>query len=363
MKTKNGKILILKIAVFLLLLSANVPVHAAGTPLIFSYQGRITDSSGNLLGGNGTTYYFKFSIWNNPTVALGSQLWPISPSVPTSFPITVRQGVFNANIGDTASGYPDVLDYNFSANKDIYLQVEVSSTGGAGTFETISPRQRISSALFAQVAGAVSGTGQSSFGTTTPIENAVITAESTSTSAVPLFIRAAAGQVADLFRMQDFSLNHLFSINSLGGIFGSSTLAIGPSVGNTSLMVNSGGSVGVGTALPGRKFNIFGVDSVPQFRISQSDSLFGEFYIDATGDLHLSSNSGNGGNTRMPNENLWVCSGGSCDASVVPTGEGNVVVETAVIFNNKFKLKQIDASTTVMYDSANNPIFEFDEGQ
>ncbi|MFA5830899.1 MAG: hypothetical protein WC878_03665 [Candidatus Paceibacterota bacterium] len=363
MKTKKRKILILKIAVFLLFLSISVSTRAAGTPLIFSYQGRLTDSSGNLVGGSGTAYYFKFSIWDNPTVSSGSQLWPIAPALPTSFSITVRQGVFNANIGDTDNGYPDALNYNFNSNKNIYLQVEVSATGGAGTFETISPRQRISSALFAQVAGAVSGMGQSSFGTTTPIENAIITAESTSTSAIPLFIRAAAGQVADLFRMQDFSLNHLFSINSLGGIFGSSTLAIGPSVGNTSFLVNSSGNVGVGTALPGRKFNVLGLDSVPQLRLSQTEALFGEFYVDAAGDLRLSSNSGNGGNTRMANENLWVCSGGSCDASVVPTGEGNVVVETAVIFNNKFKLKQIDASTTIMYDSADNPIFEFDEGQ
>jgi hypothetical protein len=353
--------LLFKILALFFLLAMHTPVYAAGTPLIFSYQGRITDASGNLLGGAGTNYYFKFSIWNNSTVGSGSKLWPKTD--PSSFATSVRQGVFNVNIGDTDNGYPHILDYNFNTDKNIYLQVEVSSSGGSGTFETLSPRQRISSAPFAQMAGVVSGTGQSSFGTTTPIENAVITIEATSTSAVPVVIRSFAGQVADIFKIQDFSLNNLFSINALGGLFGSSTLSIGPSVGNTSLIVNSGGSVGVGTATPGRKLNVFGTDSNPQLRLSQTEALFGEFYVDSAGDLRLSSNSGNGGNIRMQNENLWVCSGGSCDPSIAPSGSGNVVVETAVIFNNKFKLKQIDASTTIMYDTTDAPILEFDEGQ
>ena len=362
MEIKNPKkIIILLFAIVSFFLFANIPVYAAGTPLIFSYQGRLTNGSGELVGGSGTTYYFKFSIWNNSTVATGSKLWPTSD--PTSFGITVRQGVFNANVGDTAGGYPDALDYNFNTSKDIYLQVEVSSTGGAGTFETLSPRQRISSAVFAQVAGSVSGIGQSSFGTTTPIANSVVTVEATSTTATPITVRSFTGQLADLFKIQDFSLNHLFSIDALGGLFGSSTLAIGPSSGNTSLMVNSSGNVGVGTATPGSKFNVYGVDSVPQLRISQSSTLFGELYVDSTGDIRISSNSGNGGNVRMQDENLWICSGGSCDSSIVPAGQGNIIVETAVIFNNKFKLKQIDASTTVMYDSADNAILEFDEGQ
>ena len=361
MKTTKRQILILKLLALFLLFFMHFSAYASGTPLIFSYQGRITDSSGNLLGGSGTNYYFKFSIWDNPAVGSGTELWPASG--PSSFAISVHQGVFNANIGDTANGYPDALNFNFNTQKDIYLQVEVSSTGGAGTFEAITPRQRISSAPFAQVAGAVNGTGQSSFGTVTPFQNAVVSVQSTSTSATPVSIRGIAGQVADLLNIQDFSLNHLFSIDALGGIFGSSTLAVGSSAGNTSLSVNTGGNVGVGTGTPGRKLNVLDVNSVPQLRLSQTDSLYGEFYVDSTGDLRISSNNGNGGNVRMQNENLWVCSGGSCDSSILPVGEGNVVVETAVIFNNKFKLKQIDASTTIMYDTTDAPILEFDEGQ
>src|SRR3989344_1561363 len=326
-----------------------VPAYAAGTPSIFSYQGRLTNASGDLLGGSGTTYYFKFSIWNVTTggTSCTNRLWPGSD--PSSVSATVRQGVFNVNI-DTSS-------YNFNTNSTIYLQVEISSTSG-GTFETLSPRQQISSAVFAQIAGAVSGVGQSSFGTTTPVSNAVVTVEATTTSSIPLLLRASTGQTANLLRIEDSLLNNLFSINSLGGIFASSTFVVGTSTA-TSFIVDSSGKVGVGTSAPSRKFNILDVNSVAQMRLSQSGSVYGEVYGDATGDVQLSST---GGNIRQNNENLWVCSSGSCGADT-PADKGNVIVETSIIFDNEFRLKQIDASTTIMYDTTNTGILEFDEGQ
>ena len=100
--------------------------QSSGVPTIISYQGRLLDSNGSLLGGSsGTTYYFKFSIWNNSSISSGTRLWPVS--APNSVGSTVINGVFNVNIGDTSNGYPDVLDYNFNTNQNIFLQVEVSS--------------------------------------------------------------------------------------------------------------------------------------------------------------------------------------------------------------------------------------------
>ncbi len=193
----------------------------AGVPQIISYQGRLANSSGDLLGSAaGTTHYFKFSIWDNATVDSGSRLWPTSS--PTSVSATVRQGVFNVNVGDISSGYPDALEYNFNTNKKIYLQVEASSDNSS--FQTLSPRQRITASAFAELAGAVSGTStQSSFGTVTPSRGSMVTIQATTSAATPLTIIGAASQSVNLFRIQDSSASSLFYINSSGGVFASST--------------------------------------------------------------------------------------------------------------------------------------------
>ncbi|MDO8430259.1 MAG: hypothetical protein Q7S73_02745, partial [bacterium] len=209
----------------------------SGIPTILSYQGRLTNSSGDLVTG---TYYFKFSIWDNPTINTGNQLWP---STAHSVSATVRSGVFNVNIGDTANGFPDPLNYNFNTNNTVYLQVEVSSTDSG--FEKLSPRQQITSAAFAQIAGAVSGTSTpSSFGTTTPIGNSVVTIEASSSNAIPLSIRGALNQINNLLQIQDSTSANLLYLNSSGALFASSTLQ----VTGTSVFYSN---LGIGTSTPG----------------------------------------------------------------------------------------------------------------
>src|SRR3989344_4927696 len=70
----------------LLLLQYAAPALAANAPpTILSYQGRLTNGAGDLLGSSsGTTYYFKFSIWNNATVDSGSPPRPPSPPAATT---------------------------------------------------------------------------------------------------------------------------------------------------------------------------------------------------------------------------------------------------------------------------------------
>lgn len=143
--------------VFLIFIPAKV-FGAVGTPKILNHQGRLFDASENPLGGSGTDYCFKFSIYDNAMVGSGVKLWPTGTT--SVMVVNVKSGVFNAGIGDTAAG-GDALDYNFQDSDSIFLNVEVGSQSGgscAGTaFENLSPRQRVFSSGYAINADTIDG--------------------------------------------------------------------------------------------------------------------------------------------------------------------------------------------------------------
>ena len=235
--TKKRLISVFCILAFVVFFTAYLPFTYAenGVPATIAYQGHLADSAGNNLGGAGTPYYFKFSFWDSSTVGSGNKLWPVSGPSPVS--LTVKQGAFNVNIGDTDNGYPDILNYNFNTNKKIYLQVEVS--GDNTNFETLSPRSSITSYPFAQVAGQVNGVGQSSFGTVTPLANSVITSQSVGTNSTALSILGYSGQSANLLNVFDSANNPLFSIGANGNITTSGNLtANGNILASSSLFVS-----------------------------------------------------------------------------------------------------------------------------
>ncbi len=263
---------------------------AQGVPTVLSYQGKLTDSGGNPLGGGGTNYYFKFSIWDNPTPGSGTKLWPSTS--PTATQLIVRQGTFSVDIGDDT--YPDALNYNFNTNSKIYLQVEVSGDGI--TYETLAPRSAISSSAFSQVANSINGTADSSFGTTTPFANTLISALSTAVNKAVMTIKGAVGQVANLFNILDSNNNSLFT-------------------------VTAGGNVGVGTSTPGSKFTLGsgqfagpdGSATAPTYSFSSSSGT--GMYLSNTNQLNFST----GGSLRW-----YIASGGtlSSNGAVISLANG-----------------------------------------
>ena len=120
----------------------------------------LTNASGTALNSNGAAYCFAYSIWNNSAVGSGNELWPLqsigdasnSPQFSTT---TVTNGVFSDQLGrvDNLQG----LDFVSTSTYYLQVQVETSSPSCTGTFETLSPRQQITSDGWAQTSQSVYG--------------------------------------------------------------------------------------------------------------------------------------------------------------------------------------------------------------
>ncbi len=123
---------------------------APGIPNLLSFQGRLTDTSGNPLGGTGTPYCFRYSIYD--AVSGGNQLWPAG--TPGTSTTTVVDGVYSDQIGRV-----DALTYDFVATSTIFLQVDVNTVTStcSGTWEPLTPRQQLTSAPYAQTSENIYG--------------------------------------------------------------------------------------------------------------------------------------------------------------------------------------------------------------
>lgn len=124
----------------------------AGVSQMIAYEGYLTDTNGDPLGGTGTPYCFRFSIYDNPTVGAGSKLWPAG--TPATTKATTTEGVYSALIGQA-----DALTYNFYDNDTVYLNVEVNTVTDtcAGSWETLGPRQPVVASGYALASESVYG--------------------------------------------------------------------------------------------------------------------------------------------------------------------------------------------------------------
>lgn len=144
---------------FILLFVNTIAFSQTGAPAMIHHQGRLLDSSGSLLGGaSGTNYCFRFSLYDDATVGVGSKIWP--SGTPSTMTINVKNGVLNTRIGDTSLG-GDTLDYNFQTSDEVYLNIEVAAQVASSctgvSFENLSPRNRIASAPYAINSNTVGG--------------------------------------------------------------------------------------------------------------------------------------------------------------------------------------------------------------
>lgn len=126
---------------------------AAGTPMQLSYEGRLTDSSGNALGGTGQPYCYRFSIYDSASA--GNKLWP--GGTPTQTISTTTDGVFNAVIGQADTLSSSVFDFSTTSTSYLNVEVNTATSTCGGTWEALTPRQPILSSAYALQANNVYG--------------------------------------------------------------------------------------------------------------------------------------------------------------------------------------------------------------
>ncbi len=121
-----GRIFLL--AVVLVAVSA---LSALAVPGMINYQGKLTDSDGYPLNG---TYQVQFHIYDAATG--GSELWSETQSV------TVTDGIYNVQLGSV-----EPLTAGVFSSDAVYLEVVILNDD-TSTWETLSPRQRLTSTAF-----------------------------------------------------------------------------------------------------------------------------------------------------------------------------------------------------------------------
>ena len=139
-------------------------------PYLINFQGRLTDNNGNILPDG--SYNIKFRIFNAATG--GTNEWEADRVYGASDDrVTVENGLFNIQFGDTSQGDPALSPSLFSGAYPLYLEVELptpatatcASNGCAVWTEgAMTPRQALASSPYAFNADTLDGLDSTAFG-------------------------------------------------------------------------------------------------------------------------------------------------------------------------------------------------------
>lgn len=134
-----------------------------------------------------------------------------------------------------------------------------------------------------------------------------------------------------------------FWIDDRGNVAGKGGLYMKAEDGTTHVF---GDQVGIGTASPGRKFDILD-NSNPQMRLTYDASNRAEFQVNGTGVLTITT-AGTGTDVIVYDDNLQVCASG-CPA-ITMTGTGNIQVEGDIYaaggYKNSFNFAQSNTTAS-----------------
>lgn len=144
------------------LLPKVMDVFALAPPNIVNYQGRILNSNGAPVSDASLSMEFRLY----DAAAAGTCLWSNSssdcdtdtPASTVARTVTLTDGLFSENLGDTTLGapYAAIPDTVFGDNASLYLEIEIAG-------EVLSPRKRVVSSGFALNSGTLDGMDSADF--------------------------------------------------------------------------------------------------------------------------------------------------------------------------------------------------------
>ena len=219
----------LSISAILLAFVFSSNVFAAAPPNIISYQGRILDDVGVPVADATATIIFR--IFDGPDTGTDTCLWSNSSATcatATGATVTLTDGLFSENLGDTGDSYAAISDSVFADNTTLYLAVSING-------EALTPLKRITGTAFAINAQRLDGFDSSQAGGTSafiPVTdsngNLMITGnpQSTAVSGGSLYINPASTDPDEVLFGIALNGSNRFSIDEDGDVFLNGILAL-----------------------------------------------------------------------------------------------------------------------------------------
>lgn len=233
-------------------------ISAEAVPGIIDYQGKLAETGGHALTG---TYEMTFSLY--PVESGGTALWG-----PEGQDVAITGGIFNVHMGSVKSFPSNLFD-----NDALYLHVRIYNPD-TSQWETLSPRQRLTSTAFAMKAdnsGAtatnslsaadgdpadavyVNNDGKVGIGTTAPVNKLHLHTSDSSFSMIQ-FTNADTNYTSAIG-----GLRIGLSSNEDGALFMGEDKSLCFGTNNTERMIiNNSGNLGIGAHVPKQKLQVAG---------------------------------------------------------------------------------------------------------
>src|SRR3989338_2584153 len=151
-------ILVILTVVLMLFVQGLLPAFAVSAPNIISYQGRILTTAGAPVTASSASIIFRLYSASSGVPCLWSNC-SASCATATAMTVTLTDGLFSVNLGDTSASFAAIGDSIFVVNATVYLGLTINT-------EALTPLRQIVAAPYALNAENLDGYDSSQSGGT-----------------------------------------------------------------------------------------------------------------------------------------------------------------------------------------------------